>query len=682
MSSDSENRAPNMPAPGIMDVDFDEEPTRTPRFDWLVELAIPVAVFGLLGCFLYYLVDLRSALGGEAGSFLRWVCFWFLLASIAIVRIRTKYGDAVIALPYLVGLFAATFLAITAFTGTAGAFMGSLNRTNETLALMFNLSLVVLIWWLASMVTRECTAEDEEGQEERPSLWATLVGGKKRGRHISLTPLPPAPGRRHLTPLPPSPLVERGNTAAPAKQRNPQRQLLYLSAIVLAVFAFGQRFIGDKGIFAKHAFLCMVGYLFFVFLLLALTNLSSLRVEARRRKLQVSRSLAPSWITATTVLVVAILAVSALIPRMRGSERLRATNTPSWSRPGPKTPWTKAPAAGIAEPPRTDSTDPNPVPGTPTTESPRNSETSAGKAGTGGERTAVVPGGTGKAPGSQTTETPPQGGGQAPAQGQGHTGQGKGQEKGTTGQGGQSQTGAGQAQSQAGGGGGAGGQTQMPDPTGSSGAKPNEKSDREAGGDQGTKETPAAPEFNWLLWLLLLLLALIIAYLIYRKWDVVKVFLARAWQAFLAPFIALAEALRRLWQRFMDFLNRARRRDEEPGEVALPVNPFEDIFQNRYLLENLSPAQMATHVYRAFMALCDLRGYGRRDEQTEREFLRSVPDNIGVQRPDREGITGMYLRARYSPSSVGPDVVPTLEDYWSRLRPAIDGALAAHGGRP
>ena len=84
--------------PPILDGDIPEPggaPQRAPDFDWLTELAIPTGIFGLLGSLLYYLVEVRAALAGP-GSIgpLRWVIFWFLLAIIAIARIRTKHGGA------------------------------------------------------------------------------------------------------------------------------------------------------------------------------------------------------------------------------------------------------------------------------------------------------------------------------------------------------------------------------------------------------------------------------------------------------------------------------------------------------------------------------------------------------------------------------------------------------------
>jgi hypothetical protein len=341
----------------------------------------------------------------------------------------------------------------------------------------------------------------------------------------------------------------------------------------------------------------------------------------------------------------------------------------------------QGPAAGISEPPQDESRDPSNTQGGPTDQSRRSSETTKSTAGQGGERQVATQGTGGTEPGAEQTEGTPRPAGAAQTSGKGNQGQGKGQTSGGGGGGGgssSSATASSQAQSGTSGA-GAGGQTSSTDTKGKPEGKPNEKSDQETGGGGGKRETPAAPKFNWLLWLLLLLLLALIIYLLIRYRDAVKLFLARAWQALCAPFIALWAALQRLWARFMAYFGRRARAGDDSGEVPLPVNPFEDIFSNRYLFENLTPSQMATHVYRAFMALCDLRGHGRLAEQTEREFLRVVPDGVGIARPDREGITGVYIQARYSPSSVGPDAVPGLQDYWSRLKPQIDATLAAMG---
>ena len=56
-------------------------------FDWLTEFAIPLCIIGLLSSFLYYLLEVRRALGAPVNA-LHWVGFWFVLAVVGWLRQR------------------------------------------------------------------------------------------------------------------------------------------------------------------------------------------------------------------------------------------------------------------------------------------------------------------------------------------------------------------------------------------------------------------------------------------------------------------------------------------------------------------------------------------------------------------------------------------------------------------
>ncbi|MDI9584050.1 MAG: hypothetical protein QM473_07525 [Acidobacteriota bacterium] len=592
-------------APDVPPIEQEPEEQEEPIFDWLTELAIPLSIFGLLGCLLFYLIDLRQALGGEFSGGLRWICFFFLAAVIGITRIRTKYGTGLLALPYMLALSAVMVLAVMRFTMTEGALAGSLTPSGALFSILFNFSLVALIWWLADKVTRETTLEENIAYSLNQGLMSDWNGAEGRTK-----------GARH-----------------------PGRAVFWVSVAAIIAFGLGTRAIGDQGRMAGHAFYTMAGYVFFALLLLALTNLSAIRMDVRRRKVRMAWSLAPTWIIMSVVLVLLVVVVSAFLPRPRMDTQRGITfaNRPGWLHDPSEgiSGWT--PGSGFSQPPSGQT-----APGRDPDTTGEGAPTQAGADQTQGSSGQQPTDGSTSDQGQAGTE-----GGAGQSQSQGASGSGQGQSSAAGQSGGQGDSGAG----------GQGG----------------EGSEGQAESSQRGQERKFA---WWLLLLLLLLLALLI-YLLIRYRRQVMAFLR-----------ALATPFQAMWLAFLAFLERlkrmlglgGRRGDDEWAD--LPSDPFADIWEQRELGANMTPAQIVRHVYRAFLAFCSLRGHPRPGHQTEFEFLRTVPPRIGFEPDDQKDITAMYVFATYSPNEVGMSLVDKAKAIWSRLRPAIDHALAAQGGPP
>jgi len=309
-----------------------EAPRREPlpQFDWLTEVAIPICVFGLLGSLLYYLIEVRATLAGQYSvGPLRWVVFWFLLACIGITRIRTKYGGAAIAGYYTAMLAGAIALFVWVYTGRAGAFYGGANEGGHWQALLFNWALVGVVWWAAHAVTREATLEENVRSQLEGGLWTLLADEWQY----------PDPEDRE-----PDEDVDQ----AKVRPRHPGRLVLWVSLAALLLFAVGQRTIGGEGQHARVAFWCMSAYLLFALLLLALTNLSALRMQVRRRGISLAPAVTPAWIVTSAILVVAIVIFSARMPRSpTPAGETRIVQVPEWlsdaERPGVE----EGPAEGL-----------------------------------------------------------------------------------------------------------------------------------------------------------------------------------------------------------------------------------------------------------------------------------------------------------------------------------------------
>jgi uncharacterized membrane protein YgcG len=662
------------PAEAPPEAEAIEAPPAQPSFDWLTEVLIPVAVFGLLASFFYYLIDLRGAMGDRGVSGLRWVCFWFLLGTILTTRMRSRYGAHILALPYMLGLALAMILFVFHVTMYSGSFVGSSDTASQVVALVFNYALVGVIWWIAGVVTRACTAEENyEVMEDRGLLTSARTRPKRKK-------------------------TDRGD--AP---RHPGWVLMWTSLAALVVFALGQQLVGSASAsHRQHAFLCMVSYSFFALVLLALTSLSSLRMSARKRRIRVATSITPVWAAASMGIVAVILAMAALLPRVHAVERARervARGLHGWREP-PPTPWNNGPAWGSRTPQADagghhkadedqgsssgaegdesgehakagEDNSPTPTGGPGGEEAGK--ETAAGSGSSGGE--------TGGEAGTGTT------GGQG---GEGASGKSGAEEKGDQQQG--QQSGQDQKDQRPQESGGAANQGRGEDQskaaassagTGKEEARPSGKNEQ---GGSGTINLLKQLLLWLLILLLLLLLLLLLAYLIYRVYKNRKNLPSfRGWLG--ALWEATMEGLRDTWARIaaavaavLAFLSRVFgwRPRIKLKEDGLPEDPFADIFADRELAASLTPAQVVRHVYAAFQAFADLIGYARSDDETPYEFCRALPAYIGgMPRPDADELTALYVKAAYSPTEVGADEVESVRGLWDRMQEPIDTALAA-----
>jgi len=650
-------------------------PPDRPAFDWLTEFLIPLAVFGMLASFFYYLIDLRGAIGDRGVSGLRWVCFWFMLGTILTTRMRSRYGAHILALPYMLGLALAMVLFVFHLTMYSGAFIGPSDAIGQATALVFNYALVGLAWWIAGVVTRACTAE------ENFQLMAE--------QGLLTAPRPPS-GRR------------KPHTGA--QPRHPGRVLMWTSLAALVVFALGQGIVlGSSPAHRRHAFLCMVGYAFFALVLLALTSLSSLRMSARRRSIRVQASITPVWAIASMLIVGAVLALAALLPRVRAVDRVRdrvATALEGWRDP-PETPWNEAPGWGSRRP-RADpggrhraDQEEGSASGAPgeeaglapkADESGQPTETGGPEGQEAGKEAAAGSGSEGGEAGGQPNEGASGGEG-----GQGAAGKSGAEQEGENQEG--RQSGETKQDEQPSEGGGASSEGRGSDQTKTSATGAGEGQESAQPKAAGAEESPGQIDLlkQLLLWLLilllLLLLLLLLAYLIYRIIKNRKNLPSfRGWLRSLGE--AAREGLRDAWARVaaavaavLAFLGRLfgwRPRRPKLNEEGLPVDPFADIFADRDLAASLTPAQVVRHVYAAFQAFSGLIGYPRTDNQTAYEFARALPAYIGgMPRPDADDLTALYVKAAYSPQQVGPNEVEAVRGIWQHMQEPIDQALAA-----
>jgi uncharacterized membrane protein YgcG len=577
----------------------DLAPPTNRTFDWVTEVAIPLVILGMLGSLLYFLIEWRNPKGSEFRYGLRLLGMAYLAATIGIARLRlwarnlrqsSLAGELrvyVVVFGVLVAGVAAWAVWRLTMVQNFGALIHQASQWGPTASLVLNLLIAALIWFVADLITRECTQEENF----RRSLEEGLLADSGRSSQRSGKPA-----------------------------RHPGNSVLWTAAGALVLMALGAHTLGDSRRFDEPS-MFIAGFVFFAGLLLALTHLSAVRMDVRQRRLVVNRGLVSTWIA--TSLVIVLLIATVALPVYRGPHFGQGTGG-DWSPP----PWGRERPAGISGPDwGMGQPDQTPTKGTESQAPGKGQQTEGGQGSSGG------PGGGGGGGGSE----------------------GSGGAASTASSGG----GGGQSSSQASGGGGGGGGAAQ----GAEAARSKTSKDNKGGG----------PRDNWWWLILLLILLAILIYLLIRYRKEV----AEAWRALMAPFYAL-------WLAFLAFLERLRRRlglrsGAEAEWADLPEDPFADLWGQRDLASNLTPAQIVRHVYRAFLALCSLRGFPRPEYQTELEFLRLVRPEV-LDEVDQATLTRSYVYAAYSLNEVPPSMVENAREIWGRLRPAIDQALAVRPG--
>ncbi len=617
---------------------FGSEPTDHPAADPVNDALIPAFLICAMWCFGWYVLAVREALYTGGNELLQYVYFFFVVATVLIAKIRSVRGNEARASVYMAALSAAMGLVILRFGLEAGSVSTAPDSAVIPVAmygLAFALAGVGINW-----ISRDCTV-DPASEETATGTWFDPV---------------------------------------PRDKRRPGRAVVVFSLIAACVFGAGQLVLARTSTPIYHrGILCAAGYASCAMLLLALTNLSGIRLYVASRQVRAPLGMVPYWLAASAALAGSALGLAWVLPKSGGhaGQSILAT-APGWyGEGGPTTPLGGSPVSGIARP-----------------------EGNAPGGETGREHSPTGPprgsGEGGQASASDSSEAPPApstsgerrvaGGGSEQGAGEPRPGQ-EDREPSPTRTAENQRTGAGD---------GAEGQEQTPkDPENASdgeergqeaasareddaappkgeegrpGEEPEEPQGPPPGGYGRSRYEGMGPSEEWLheherqaraeqerarpesapaldpaiarvlLWLLVAAVGGMVLYQVLRL-------LARLRGAHLRwPAIPLPR-------------RRARR---SPGE-------FENPFASRALLEQMSPRDVVLHTYSAFMGLARACGASRPPQATATEFLRALPPNLAGLKQEAGELSELYLRAEYAPDSDLSAALPRLREIWSRM---------------
>lgn len=534
---------------------------------------------------------------GEYAERLHNILFFFVFGIVLVARLSMDSAFADRA-----PLYGAVLALLTA--AGMGKFVGS--------DWPINTALIALAWWLSYQLTYSCTYIDEKAEN--------TGAGVLQGAGLDQAPVKPAPPIPAAS-TPPPKEGKRGREpswwerfqqyrAERKKTQPPGVWVVYFALAALPIFGLGQALIepGDTDR-RNYTFWLMTLYLGSSLGLLVTTAFLGVRRYLRQRRLEMPKAVTTAWLFMGAVLLVALLAVGAVLPRPQAEiSALSLLHLRSKDVDASKHAVTQAePGKGDGQPAQ-QKQDPK--------GDPVKSEGDQGKDGKGQP----------KGSSSKTAKDSAKDAGKKSDAG----GDAKGKQQGAKG-----------------------------DPG------------KKTGDNSGPPDQPQAPPdvVPWLSqaseklkWVIFAILAL-----------VTVVFILRGGLRYLANFTEwarrLLESLRAFWQRLFGSPEREAAKSAAAKIVppkAVPFHAFANPFANDRA-ETMAPADLVRYSFEALEAWAVGRNCGRGAQETPIEFTLRLADEVVSLENETKRLGILYARVLYARGALTPDWRGTLEEVWQRL---------------
>jgi hypothetical protein len=649
--------------------------------DFMAEAISPALIMALVGSLVFFLVEVLYV--GAYPDRLLWGLFFFVFAAVLIARISIQ--SPVKARVYALLLAVPVWLTLQFYVeypeGPLADFRWAIN-----------IGLIAVIWWCAHRLTWDCTFIDEDADVsgagllqaaglERPTGDAGPAAGEEKPEEAAL-----GWWERY-----------RRYREERRKKHTPGVWVVYFSLAALPLFGLGQSLIPveEEGR-RRYVFWLMVVYAGSGLGLLLTTTFLGLRHYLRQRQVKMPAAMTGVWLTMGGVLVVALLAVGALLPRPQAEY-------PLVELPGVGSPDRQASRWAVK------GGSPGKGEGRPGSQPPRGDQKNDAGGGNQGKQ------GDGQGQGREGSQKSGAGargeksgpnsgdrqGGQGGSQGNAQGKQGEGQQGGQKGDGqgqrgeqGNSQGKPGQGQEKS----GSGQRPQDRQPDGNAGRKQEEPRQGQSGSQAPEKmrrpdESGQQPEErkggSFLSGLLALLAALapILKWIVFVAFALVVAFLVlRGFLQFLANFTNwardLLKALRSWWEGLFGWLARREEKGEEAAEDVVQAtpprpfascsNPFRDGTAGR-----LGTDKLVRLAFEAFQAWAWERDLGRRADETPLEFAARVGMDVPGLEADAGRLAALYARLLYARGPLPADARAIVEQFWQRLEAVAEQPLSA-----
>ena len=287
--------------------------------DWLLEFLTPFMILIMVASVVFFLLDVRFVYTEVHDWNLRMVAFFFILGVVSLNRLIARDGRDESILYFVALAGAITMYTMATTTAYDVGSVGGKFMNRPGVALAFNLSVVMFIWWLANRLTHECCVDENYTAGDIGILTGTVRRFKEKAERKTAAPIldttldaiDPSEWKK---PEKKGPKPAYGATQRLSK-RHPGISILYFSVPVMIAFALGQRVVqhgGESMLLAGHLYLAC--YTVSALSLLMLSSLAGLRDYFRARRVKLPGTLGPFWIGLGSVMVVMVLFGAAVLP--------------------------------------------------------------------------------------------------------------------------------------------------------------------------------------------------------------------------------------------------------------------------------------------------------------------------------------------------------------------------------
>lgn len=299
--------------------------------DYLIDAVAPVMIFMMALSVILFLLDVRYVYTAVHDGNLRVFAFMFVMGIVALNRliVRDSSGESMLyaaGLAVAVGLYTLMTTSVYGMESVARNFMND----NPWVALAFNMTVIVFVWWTVNRLTRECCIDENPRAGEVGILTGAArdfhaslrPGAKERYRarrredrelfpEMELAAFDPVEGYKPKA-------VEEGAAPKLADRiagRHPGMAVFYFSVPVLLAFAFGLRVIQHGGDFwVRNGQIYLAAYLVAALSLLMLTSLGGLREYFRRRRVRMPAGIGVYWVGLGAVMICVVLLGALRLP--------------------------------------------------------------------------------------------------------------------------------------------------------------------------------------------------------------------------------------------------------------------------------------------------------------------------------------------------------------------------------
>lgn len=288
--------------------------------DWLLEFLTPFMILIMVASVVFFLLDVRFVYTEVHDFNLRMVAFFYILGVVALNRLIARDGKEESIMYFIALAGAITLYTLATTTAYDVGSVGGTFMNKPGVALAFNLTVVMFIWWLANRLTHECCVDENYTAGDIGILTGTVRRFKEKVERKPATLIPdttldaidPTEWKKPVK-KGPKPVYDATQRLS---KRHPGISILYFSLPVMIAFALGQRVVqhgGQSMLLAGHFYLAC--YTLSALSLLMLSSLAGLRDYFRARRVRLPGTLGPFWIGLGSVMVVMVLFGAAVLPR-------------------------------------------------------------------------------------------------------------------------------------------------------------------------------------------------------------------------------------------------------------------------------------------------------------------------------------------------------------------------------